>query len=150
MPTTPIPRRRASATTGGANGRRRGAARIGGVQGNQHAVEREAAHGLDQHVGIVVTGEADETNAAVDLRLARGLERAALTEQDVQFIGRPEVVDLPQVQTVGAEPPERVVEQTQRPVAGALVGLRRQEDGIARAGPGAAEGLTIIVLTLLI
>ena len=61
-----------------------------------------------------------------------------------------QVVHLPQVEAIGPEPPQRIVEQAQRPVARALVRLRREEDAVARLRAGRAERLAVVVLALLV
>jgi hypothetical protein len=59
-------------------------------------------------------------------------------------------VHLPEVEVIGAETPQRIVEQAQGPIARPLVRLRRQEDAVARAGAGGAERLAVVVLALLV
>jgi hypothetical protein len=48
-------------------------------------------------------------------------------------------VDLPQVEVIGIEPSQRVVEKRKRRVASARMHLRGEEDLLARAGSGFAK-----------
>ena len=67
--------------------------------------------------------------------LHRRLQRAARSEDDVQvLLPVAQIVQLPQVQPVGAQPAQRIVQQPQRLVAGAQVHLGRQEH-LVRAPP---------------
>ena len=97
-----------------------------------------------------MAGQADEADAPVAPRFRGGFQRAARAADDVDLAQVAQVVHLPQVEAVGAEPAQRIVEQAQRPIARALVRLRRQEDGVARAGAGGAERLAVVVLALLV
>jgi hypothetical protein len=97
-----------------------------------------------------MAGQTDEAHAAVASAPPPPFP-ARRPAQIASISSMPRRSHLPEVEAIGREPAQGIVEQAQRPVARAPVRLRRQEDGVAR-GPsaGGAERLAVVVLTLLI
>ena len=76
---------------------------VGHIERDQHGIEVEPAHGFEQDGRVVVPGQAEEPDAPFLTRLDERLERAAAAEDRLQVAGRAQVVELPEVQVVGAQ-----------------------------------------------
>src|SRR5262249_39384863 len=83
-------------------------------------------------------------------RAIERLDRAASAEDLVELGQVAKIVQLPEVQVIGAQSPEAVVEQPQRTIAGAIVRLGGEEDRLPRGGTRFAKGGAVIILALLI
>ena len=86
---------------------------VGCVQRDEHGIEIEPPHGLEQDCRVVVTGQAQKPHALLIARLQKGLERALGAEDLVEVAVGSQVVQLPKVQVVGPQPLERVIKQSQ-------------------------------------
>ena len=125
MAMTPMPRFAASVTT---VVNERQAMHVGGVQGDEHGVEIEAAHRLEQDRGIVMPRDTQMLDATLSFRLHERLESAALAEDARQVVVRAQIVQLPQVEVIGASALQALFEQLERAVARAVVRLGREEN----------------------
>ncbi len=114
---------------------------VGGIERHQHGVEGEAPHPVEQDRRIMVAGQPEVAHPAIGLGLGQRLDGAAFGDDAVEIGGGAQVVQLPQVEVIGAQPLEAVVEQAQRTVAAAIAGLRGEED----PAPPLAEGSAIVV-----
>src|SRR5207245_10250932 len=63
--------------------------------------------------GILVAGKADEADLALLLRAIERLEHAALGVRQLGIVVVDDAVDLPQVQVIGLQPPQRLLEHLQ-------------------------------------
>lgn len=111
---------------------------VGGVQGDEHRVEIEPPHRLEQDLGIVVPRDAEVPHAPFVAGLKQRFERPALAEDAVEITPRPQIMELPEIEPISPQPAQAIVEQPQRTVAGAVVRLRGQEDLIAAISEGRA------------
>src|SRR6516225_5625334 len=98
----------------------------------------------------MMAGDSGESHSPVALRALDPLDRPSRAEDLIEFLERAQVMKLPQVEMIGPQPPQAVVEQHQRSIAGAAVRLRSEEYRAARGGPGGAEGHPVVVLALLV
>src|SRR5262249_45695199 len=114
---------------------------VGGVERDKNGVEREAAHCLEQDRRIMVSRQAEMFDASLGPGHDQRLERAAFAENHVEIVERAQVVELPEIEVIGAEAAQRVVEQAQRTIAGAIVRLRGEEDLL----PAFAQGGAVVV-----
>ena len=122
---------------------KRHAVDIGRIEGDQHGIEFEFLHRGQQNRGIVVAGNAQVTHAALGPGLQEGFHGPALAEDPGKIILAAKVVQLPEIQVIGVQPPQAVVEKPERPIVGAIVGLGGQED----RGAMFAQGQAVIVHT---
>jgi len=60
--------------------------------------------------GILVAGKADEADLALLLRAIEGLEHATLGVRQLGIVVVDDAVDLPHVQVIGLQPPQRLLE----------------------------------------
>src|SRR5262249_7779494 len=97
-----------------------------------------------------MAGDSGESHAPVALGALHGLDRPSRAEDLIHFLERAQVMKLPQVEVIGPQPLQAVVEQLKRCVARARVRLRSEEYRATRCGPGGAEGDAVIVLALLV
>src|SRR6185436_1665443 len=74
--------------------------------------------------------------------LHQGLQSATLGEGGVQVGPAADVMELPEVEVVGLQALEAALEQSQRAIAGPVIGLAGQEDFL----PAPLQGLAVIVL----
>ena len=100
---------------------------VGRIEGHQHGIEVEPAHRFEQDGRIVVAGQAQEPDAPLLAGLDEGLEGPAAAEDRAQVAGCAQVVELPEVQVVGVQPVQALLQQPERAVAGAIVRLGREE-----------------------
>ena len=79
---------------------------------------------------VLVAGESDESDLAVSLGLIEGLQHAALGIRQVGVVVVDDSVDLPQVEVIGLQPPQRLLEHTegQRSAPAVRADLGHQED----------------------
>src|SRR5206468_12976796 len=96
-------------------------------------------------VGVVVPGQPDEADLARALGLDRGLDRAAAAEHLLELVLLAEVVHLPEIEVIGLQAAEALVEERERLRLRALVRLRGEEHAIARAR-ALGERLAVVVL----
>ena len=100
---------------------------------------------------VLVAGEADEAHLALLLGLVERLQDAALGVGQLGIVVEGDAVDLPQVEMVGLQPAQRLLEHLQRQVRAAAVraDLGHQEDLVAPALEGPAQpvlGSAVLVL----
>ena len=106
------------------------------VVGQQDGIEREALEAAEVHRGDgdAVAGDADEARQALRARLDGVLERAAGAERRLPLGFVDEVVELEQVDVIGLQPLERVLEAGLRLLVRALAGLGGEEEALAVRG----------------
>ena len=81
---------------------------VEGVERHLHRVEREAElEHLEVEGWVLVTGEADEAGLAMLLGLLQRLDDAPLGLRQMWVVVVDNPMDLPQVQVVGLEAPQR-------------------------------------------
>ena len=90
-------------------------------------VSNELAHRVYQHRWIVMAGEAEMSHTAVRLRFQERVNSAVVGEDLADFGTRSNIVKLPQVEMVGAQPAQSVVQDFELSVARPVGGLRCQK-----------------------
>ena len=95
------------------------------VVGGQHALE---------DVRTLVSGEADVAHFALRLGDLGGLDGAARLEDPLRVVVVVDLVELPEVQVVGAQAAQALVELFQGAVARPIADLRHEEDVVAMVG----------------
>ena len=101
---------------------------VGHIERDEHRIEVKPAHRFEKDGRVMVPGQAEKPDASLLARLDESLERAAAAEDQLQVVGGSQVVQLPKVEMVGTQPLEALVEQPERAVAGAVMGLGGEED----------------------
>ncbi len=114
---------------------------IGRIECDEHGIEVEPAHGFEQDGRVVMPGQAEEPDASLGTRLDKRLECTATAEDHLEVARSSQIVQLPQVEVVGAQPLEAFIEKPERAIAGAVVGLGGKEDLAAAL----AQGGTVVV-----
>ena len=115
--------------------------RVGGVHGHEDAVEVVAVDALDQRFGPVVAGDAEMPHHLLLLHLEQRFHGAALGEDLVDIVLRADVVQLPEVDVIGLEQLERLLDHAHGAVARALLGLGGEEGLVAALGHDLADVL---------
>jgi len=101
---------------------------VGSIQSNQDGVEVESSHRLQQDGWIVVARDSQKTNATLVTSLDECLDGPAFGEDNVEITHRSQIMKLPQIKMVRAQPPQTILQQPQRPVASPVVRLGSQKD----------------------
>ena len=78
--------------------------------------------------GVRVARDPEEAHELLVPRLDQRLDRAALREDLLHLVHLGDVVDLPEVEVIGLQQLERLLEVLERAVARAVVRLAREED----------------------
>ena len=86
---------------------------------------------IDQRIGPVVAGDAEVAHDLLLLHFEQRFHRAALGEDLVHVVGSADVVQLPQIDVIGLEQLQRLLDHPHRAVARALLGLGREERLVA-------------------
>jgi uncharacterized membrane protein len=115
--------------------------RVGGVHGHQNRVEGMAVDALHQRVGAVVAGDAEMAHDLLLLHFEQRFHRAALGEDFVHIGHGADVVQLPEVDVIGLEQLQRLLDHAHGAVAGALLGLGGEEGLVAAVGHHLADVL---------
>jgi hypothetical protein len=89
----------------------------------------------EMHVGVLVPGEPDVPDLARLLRLRHRLVCAAVREDAIRVLEADHLVVLQQIEVVGLQAPERLVDLPRRGLPGPAVDLGHQEDLVAVAVP---------------
>lgn len=102
------------------------------IHGEQDRVEPMPGQRMQQHLRIRMTTDPDVPHEALCPRLLGHLDRTTRPEHFVDLRMLVQVMDLEQIDVIGAKAPKRVLELPPRRVSIALVGLGRQEHPITR------------------
>ena len=100
---------------------------VGGVHGHEDGVEVVAIDGVDEGFRAVVAGDAEVTDDLLVVHLDESFHGSALGEDRVDVFGQADVVELPEIDVVGVEELERLLDHAEGAVAGALLGLGGEE-----------------------
>jgi hypothetical protein len=87
--------------------------RVGRVERHQDRVEVEATDPVGQHGRVGVTRDPEEADRPLLPGLEHRLDGAVLAEDRVQLVGSPDIVELPQVEVVGLERLQALLQQAQ-------------------------------------
>jgi hypothetical protein len=116
----------------------------------RHAVLARHLERVQVDARVLVPGEAQVAHLPRGLRLHERGVRPVLGEDPVRVLVAQHLVVLHEVDAVGAEPPQRLVELPRRLALGAAVDLRHQEDAVAVAvrerAPHPALALAVVVV----
>src|ERR1039457_3421768 len=116
---------------------------ICGVDAQQDRVERKTADTFHQCFRTMVSRDTQESNQFLIACLQERFHGAALAEHLVDVGHRADVVELPDVDMIGLEQPKRLIEHSERAIAGAILALRRDE----RFPSAALQDLPDVALT---
>src|SRR5258708_4708640 len=111
---------------------------IGGIESDQNRVEAESAHAFEQNGRIVMTGQAQETHPALRAGLQERFEGASFGEDAVEVVLSPQIVQLPEIEMIGVQSAQAVVEKAQGAVPRTVVSLGSKEDLAAALAKGSA------------
>ncbi len=98
---------------------------------------------LEVDVRILVAGESDEAHLPLLLRLRQRFDRAVRSEVQIRIVVVDHFVDLPQVEVIGLQPAQRVVQLLERDLFAAAVraDFRHHERAIALSAQRASQAL---------
>jgi len=96
---------------------------VGGVDGHEDGVEGEALDGFDEDVGLEMAGDTRKVAADCSRAFSRAFDGRRWGEDAVELVFGLEVVDLPEVEVIGAEVAQALLEEAHGAIVGAVGGL---------------------------
>ena len=97
--------------------------RVGGVHRHEDGVEVVAVDRVDEGLGAVVSGDAEIAHHLLLLHVEQRFHRAALGEDLVHIVHRADVVQLPEIDMIGLQQLERLLNHAHRSIPRALFSL---------------------------
>ncbi len=119
---------------------------LGRIQGQEGGIERVAFDRPLENRRIRVARDAHESRQSLFLRFMHHTQRAGRREQNLELLREADVVKLEEIDVVGLQPLERLLELAPGIAIATLVGLRRHEHLV----PAMRKHLPVVQLRVLV